>query len=175
MKRYLYALFGVFLLSSLVVASQEAKPEKNQQSLTIQVQLNYSGSGAVDETHKIYVVLWDSPDFVEGNARPIMLKPATSKSGTVTFSGVQKVPAYVSAVYDPKGGWDGESGPPPSGSSLGLYSKTPGKPEPIDVAPGKTSKVQLSFDDTVKMPQGKVSALSSAAVLVFRGSFGFTC
>ena len=67
----------------------------------------------------------------------------------------KKVPAYVSAAYDPKGEWDGQSGPPPEGSSLGLYSKTPGQPEPIEIQPGKTATIELSFDDRVKMQSGK--------------------
>jgi hypothetical protein len=40
---------------------------------------------------------------------------------------------------------------------LGLYSKTPGKPEPIDAKPGKTVEIDLTFDDSVKMQAGKPS------------------
>ncbi len=119
--------------------------------------VNYSGSGTVDDKHKIYVVLWDSMAFVDGASRPVELEPLSSKNGTVTFSDVKKVPAYVSAAFDPNGQWDGKSGPPPEGSSLGLYSKTPGKPAPVDIAPGKTATIELSFDDSVKMHSGKAS------------------
>ena len=73
-----------------------------------------------------------------------------SKKGTVTFSNVQKVPAYVSAAYDPTGAWDAQS-PPPSGSSLGMYTKNPPDPEPIDVALGKTVKVSVTFDDSARV------------------------
>ena len=77
-----------------------------------------------------------------------------SKSGTVTFEDVKKAPAYVSAVYDPTGQWDAQSAPP-EGSSLGLYSKSPGTPEPIELQPGKTTTIDLTFDDSVKMKSGK--------------------
>ncbi len=140
MKR-LYIACGLFVLAALVAAGQQGR--------TLQVQLHYTGSGTVDETHKIVVALWYEP---EPGGPPVAVQSTTSKDGTVTFSDIQKVPAYVSAAYDPTGKWDGESGPPPSGSSLGMYSKAPPKPEPIDISPGKTAKVTISFDDTAKMP-----------------------
>ncbi|MDQ2773470.1 MAG: hypothetical protein M3Y57_00860 [Acidobacteriota bacterium] len=143
-------LFGLSLAGPQRAVSQDASAPS-----VLKVNLNYTGSGTVDGTHRIYVVLWDSPDFVSGQGMPVELQPSSDKRGTVTFSNVTKVPAYVSAAYDPKGAWDGQSGPPPDGSSLGLYSKTPGKPEPIEIKPGKTAAIELSFDDSVKMQSGK--------------------
>jgi hypothetical protein len=58
---------------------------------------------------------------------------------------------YVTAVFDPTGQYDGMS-PPPSGSSLGLYGKTAGTPEPVRIEPGETAEIELAFDDTAKMP-----------------------
>jgi hypothetical protein len=143
------------VLGLLVTSGVRAVPQDTASKL--QVRLNYTGSGTVDEKHKIYVVLWDSPDFVKGQVMPVELKPASSKDGTVTFPDVKKVPAYVSAAFDPKGEWDGQSGPPPEGTSLGLYSRTPGKPEPVDIKAGKTAAIELSFDDSVKMQAGQPS------------------
>jgi len=131
---------GALLLSALMISAQ--------QGLTLQVQLHYTGSGTVDEAHKIFVALWDSADT--DGAPPVDVKAATSKNGTVTFTDVKKVPAYVSAAYDPTGHWDAQS-PPPSGSSLGMYSKAPPKPDPIDITPGKVAKVTISFDDSNKV------------------------
>src|SRR6266699_741597 len=110
----LSVLSGALLFSAAIAPAQ--------QDLTLQVQLQYKGSGTVDATHKIFVALWDSADF--GSAPPADVKSATSKNGVVTFSNVKKVPAYVSAAYDPSGRWDA-SGPPPTGASLGMYTKTP--------------------------------------------------
>lgn len=140
---------GVLLTVPRGGAFQAATPAS-----TLEVHLNYKGAGTVDDKHKLYAVLWDSPDFVSGQAMPVELQSSADKHGALTFSNVKASPAYVSAVYDSKGEWDGQSGPPPEGSPLGLYSKTPGKPEPIDVKPGKTVSVELSFDDTVKMQAG---------------------
>ncbi|HEV2688154.1 MAG TPA: hypothetical protein VGV35_06360, partial [Bryobacteraceae bacterium] len=119
MKR-LYVLFVAVLGSALIASAQQGS--------TLQVQLHYTGSGTVDATHKIFVALWDSPE--DHAAPPIEVKSSTSKNGVVTFSDVKKVPVYVSAAYDPSGQWDASS-PPPTGSSLGVYSKTPPKPDPI--------------------------------------------
>jgi len=157
MKTRFVPVSGFVLLGLLFALPRKAAAQDTGKGSTLQVHLNYSGSGTVDEKHKIYVVLWDSPAFVDGEVRPIELEPSSSKNGTVTFSDVKKVPAYVSAAFDPNGQWDGKSGPPPEGSALGLYSKTPGKPEPIDIVRGKTATVDLSFDDSVKMRSGKPS------------------
>ena len=126
--------------------------QENKAGPVIQVQVNYTGTGTVDEKHKIFVALWDSPDFTQGGVMPVSLQSTDSKNGTLTFSNVQSNPAYLSAVYDPTGGWDGASGPPTSGASLGLCSKTPGQPEAVKAAPGETVKVTLAFDDKAKMP-----------------------
>lgn len=144
---------GLFLLGLLAVGMQQAKSQESKGGGALQVHVNYTGSGTVDATHKLYVVLWDSPDFVSGGqVMPVEIKPVTSKDATAIFASVAKSPAYVSAVFDPTGGWDGQSGPPPTGASLGLYSKTPGKPEPVDAGEGKKAAITLSFDDSMKMP-----------------------
>jgi hypothetical protein len=142
MKR-LYVMCGALFLGAVIAVAQ---------SLTLQVQVNYTGSGTVDDTHKIFVALWDSPGFIDGSSGPpVAIKSVTSKSGVVTFTDVQKVPAYVSTAYDPAGNWDGQSGPPPTGASLGMYTKAPPKPEPITIPPGKSAKVALTFDDSKKV------------------------
>ena len=64
---------------------------------------------------------------------------------------MQAAPAYVSTAYDPTGKWDAQSSPP-SGSSLEMYGSKPPTPEPINVEPGKTAKVELTFDDSNKVP-----------------------
>jgi hypothetical protein len=144
-------VFGLLLSSPRTAACQDSNGGSK-----LQVHLNYSGTGAVDEKHKIYVVLWDSPDFVKSEMIPFAMQAASSKDGLVTFDDVKKTPVYVSAAYDPSGQWDAQS-PPPDGSSLGLYSKTPGQPEAVDLKPGKTTKIELAFDDRVKMKGGKAT------------------
>ena len=149
MKASVFAAYAV-VLGLLVSAPRIVVCQGSNAGSKLQVKLNYSGTGTVDEKHKIYVVLWDSPDFVKSELIPFAIQPASSKDGVVTFEDVKKMPVYVSAAYDPNGQWNAQS-PPPDGSSLGLYSKTPGQPEPVDLKPGKTTTIELAFDDSVKM------------------------
>ncbi|MFZ0592528.1 MAG: hypothetical protein WAM39_18875 [Bryobacteraceae bacterium] len=153
MTKILPLVPALFLLACLVGVAQESKPEgKTTTNRMLKVKLNYTGSGTVDARHKIYAFLFDSPGFIHGSGDiPIAAEAAQNKDGTVTFDAVPTSPVYLSAVYDPAGNYDGQSGPPPSGSSLGLYSKTSGTPEPIRIEPGKTLQVDLAFDDRVKM------------------------
>ena len=120
------------------------------------VHVNYSGQGAVDASHKLYVVLWDSPDFVKDNSgtmMPFAVKGVISKSTTVRFDGVQKNPVSLSLAYDPTGKWDARS-EPPVGASLGLYAKgEPGTPSPIQLESGKTTTVHVTLDDSYKKPK----------------------
>jgi hypothetical protein len=135
----------VFSALASVLAAQNA-------GSTLVVEVSYTGSGTVDASHKIIVALWDTAEFVKDgtSVAPIATKRIASKSGAATFQSVQKSPSYISMGYDPSGQWDGESGPPPSGTSLGLYSKQPGTPAPIELKPGKTTKIAGTFDDSFK-------------------------
>jgi hypothetical protein len=143
-----YLTLSALLLASTAALAQDKAPATR----TLNVKLHYTGSGAVDDKHHIIVFLFDSPDFIKGGSMPISGKDTTSKDGTVTFTDLGTSPVYASAVYDPNGEYDGQSGPPPSGSSLGLYSKDPGQPAAVNIEPGKTADIELSFDDTAKMP-----------------------
>ena len=140
MTRHVCVVLGILVAAAIAVA---------QAGRTIQVDINYTGSGTVDSRHKIYVALWDSTDFNGG--APVDVQSLDSKSGTVTFQNVKTVPAYVSTAYDPSGKWDAQS-PPPSGSSLGMYSSKPPTPDPIRVEPGKTARIKLTFNDAHKEP-----------------------
>lgn len=126
--------------------------EAKASGATLKVNVNYTGSGTVDPDHRIFVVLWDSPDFVkEGNhsMRPFAVEPVTSKSATATFHDVQRNPVYVSVAHNPAGKWDAKR-EPPAGVSLGLYAKEPGTPSAITLKPGKSTTVTVTFDDSVK-------------------------
>ena len=150
--KLLFTVPVLVLLGLLAVASPRADSQETKAGSSLEVRLNYTGPGTVDAKHQIFVVLWDSPDFISGGAMPIEILPVSMKDGKVTFTGVKANPAYFSAAYDPTGQWDGKSGPPPSGSALGLYSKEAGKPEPVKPDAAKTVSVELVFDDSIKMP-----------------------
>lgn len=153
MKRLFCVGLGALAVVLLAAASEQEKTEdKAKTSRTLKVKLNYTGTGKVDDKHQIFVFLFDSPDFMQGTVMPFAMKPASAKDETVTLAEIAVSPVYVTTVYDPNGAYDGQSGPPPSGSSMGMYSKTPGTPEPVTMEPGKTAAIELPFDDSAKMP-----------------------
>lgn len=150
-RKLLFA--GLLAVACLAVGATQAKSgEKAADTRTLTVKVNYTGAGAVDDKHKVFLFVFDSPDFVQGGVMPIASKTASSKMEAVTLTELTASPVYLVASYTPDGSYDGESGPPPSGSSLGMYSKTPGTPEPVKIEPGKTAEIELAFDDSSKMP-----------------------
>jgi len=152
MRKFCCLTAGMLVLALLPLAAQQPKPEEKPAPRTLKIKLKYTGAGTVDAKHAIIVFLFDSPDFQTGGVMPFATQSAQAKDATLTFPDLASSPVYAVAVFDPTGGYDGQSGPPPSGSSLGMYSKTPGTPEPIKIDPGKTAEIELAFDDTAKMP-----------------------
>lgn len=152
MRKLAYLACAGLILGLTVYGSQQGKSGEKQAGRTLKVKLAYNGTGTVDEKHKIFIFLFDSADFIQGGVMPIGSQAASAKDAVVTFADLTTSPVYVTASYDPKGEYDGVSGPPPSGSSMGMYSKTPGTPEPVKIEPGKTVQIELAFDDAFKMP-----------------------
>lgn len=141
------------LFALAIAAPQHAAPQQEAAKAgTVRVQIHYTGKGTVDETHRIYIALWDSPHFVDPDSHivPIAAQSITSKDGTVTFSDVTKNPVYASCLYDPTGKWDAQS-PPPDNASVGLYANAAMQPSPIQIVPGKTADAQITFDDSIKL------------------------
>jgi hypothetical protein len=154
-RQTITAVASVFLFLPLLNGQTPAATGDS----TVQVHLDYTGSGTVDRNHVIIVALWDSPDFVKPGADmkpPFAEKTLSSKSGSVKFEHVKQNPVYVSCAYDPTGNWKGDS-EPPDGTSLGLYSTQPGVPAAVNLEPGKTAKISLKLDDSFKKipPQSK--------------------
>ncbi len=144
-------LCGWIVSSLFAASSQHALSQGTKPGGTIEVRVNYTGSGTVNQTHPIYVSLWNSAAFVQEGSKetPIQTKPVHSKNGTAVFNNVAGNHAYVSAVYDPSGMWKAMS-PPPAGSSLGLYADSDGKPERVTLTSEKKASIELKLDDSFK-------------------------
>ena len=133
-------------------AARAQAPAPAKAGRTLKVKLNYGGAGVVDEKHKIFLFVFDAPDFIQReDAMPIGTGFASAKDGTITVSDLATSPVYLVAVYDPAGNYDGMS-KPPAGCSLAIYAKSGSEPAPIAIEPGKTVQVDLPFDDSFKMP-----------------------
>jgi hypothetical protein len=152
MKNRRLLILGVLAAVCSLTFAGAAQAQEKTAGRTLTIKLKYTGSGTVDDKHLIQLFLWDSADFTTGGAMPFVMKNSASKNGTVTVSDLDKSPVFVSVAYDPQGGYNEVTGPPPSGSSLGMYAKTPGTPEPVKIQPGETAEIELEFDDSFKMP-----------------------
>ena len=145
MNRRKFCVCAAMLIAALTAHAQTG-------NFKLDVQTKYTGSGTVDESHKVYVALWDTPDFMKGDSgsMPLSIKGVTSKSDVAQFSDISKSPVYISLMYDSSGKWDAAS-PPPAGASLGIYAKEPGTPARIDLESGKTTKISAELNDSFKM------------------------
>src|ERR1043166_2170478 len=101
MSKLLRVTLGVFVLFAAPAAAQPSAVKRK-----IQVNVTYPGWGTGSGSHKIYVALWSSSDMSGGP--PAAVLSLDSKRGAVTFSEVQKVPAYVSCAFDPTGQGDAQ-------------------------------------------------------------------
>jgi len=147
MRRFL----GVLGLICAISYAAGARDKQVGGARTLKLKMNYTGSGTVDEKHKIIVFLFDSPDFAQSSGvMPIGSDSTAAKDGTMKFPDVGASPVYAVAVFDPTGDYDGQSGPPPSGCTVAMYGGQ--TPEPIKIEPGKAVEVELAFDDSIKMP-----------------------
>jgi hypothetical protein len=142
MNRRIFLFSGLLFGPTLLAQNDTAK---------LEVELSYTGAGTVDDSHKIYVLVWDTPDFAKGEVPPITMQTVAKKSATAHIENLQKGTVYVTMVFDSTGTWDAAS-PPPSGSPVGMYSTEPGKPAPVTLDSGKAMKISATFDDSFKMP-----------------------
>jgi hypothetical protein len=166
MKSKIALLWALVVVCVLALGSVGAKAAASRKTLS--VKLNYSGTEKVDQSHKIYVLLFDAnpytatslvdstsdavPPAPEADVCHILRRESASgKNQTLTFEGLTTSSVYAMAFVDKTGNYD-PHGEPPSGSPVGAYGKATGNAEPIALEEGKTTKIVLAFDDSLKIP-----------------------
>lgn len=132
--------------------SEQAQPNVQNQEGTLKLMVKYTGSeGSVDQNHKLLVFVFDSPNIGTGETMPIKFDALTENGATLSMP-FTVTPVYVAVVYDKTGGYD-FSGPPASGSPATLYMTPESQgPAPIAIEPGKTTEINLQFDDSIRVP-----------------------
>lgn len=147
MKRFALclAMIATALATGAAVA-MAAGPAASQDS-SVRVTVTYNGKGAVDETHRVWLWLFDTPDIGPG-AMPIAELSIGKNGDTATFASVASAKVWIAAAYDVHGTMSG-SAPPPSGTPVGVYASSTGAPEAIK--PGDKPAI-LTFDDSFRMP-----------------------
>ena len=155
------ALVTAFAATTLAQAGggQAAKPPAKQppapaaatgqQGLSVTVK--YTGKGVVDASHDLLIALFSTPEANSGS-RPLAMMPVNTNGGVATFTNVSTSPVYVLAVYDDKGTWDHQAGPPPTGTPIGWYM-APKTTVPAPVKPGAKVTIALTFDGSRKFGQ----------------------
>ena len=113
----------------------------------VAVTVNYTGKGVVDAKRNILLFLFSDPN-VGPNSQPLGPPQVVQKNGqTVTFNGITTKPVYIFAIYNEQGTYDGQSGPPPAGTPVGMFGTAKG---PTAVTPGMKTPVKLTFDGARK-------------------------
>ncbi len=118
----------------------------------LRVKVTYTGPGAIDAQHRIYISVFDTSYIGHEGVVPLATLSLTENGQSARFDGLKKSPVYVAAFYDKAGGYDPASDSPPSGSPAGLYGKQPGLADPIAIEEGKMAEIEMTFDETLTMP-----------------------
>jgi hypothetical protein len=132
-----------------ILTSGSARAGQAAASGKLNVVLNYTGSGAVDQNHRIWIWLFDTPN-ISTDSEPIATGVVSSNGAAYKFVGLPKA-VYIAAAYDEKGGYDGTSGPPPSGTPYTIYGGGSGAAAAVPTG-GDDASVTVSFDDTLRIP-----------------------
>lgn len=143
MKRF---TLSVAIATVLAISALAAAPVQSQDS-AVRVSVKYTAKGPVDETHRLWVWLFDTPNIGPG-AMPIAELSIGKNGDTATFESVAAAKVWIAAAYDEHGTMSG-SAPPPSGTPIGIYASSTGAPE--GVKPGD-KPANLTFDDSFRMP-----------------------
>lgn len=115
---------------------------------TVKVTLNYKGKGTVDDSHRVWVWLFATPDIGPGSM-PIAELSVDKNGAIATFDGISEERVWIAAAYDENGTMTGNA-PPPSGTPVGLYVGSDGVPR--SVVTGDSTVAVLTFDDSFRMP-----------------------
>jgi len=146
-KRFALSLAIAAALATGAVADPIAAGPADSQDSSVRVTLKYTGKGPVDETHLLWLWLFDTPDIGPGSM-PIAALSVGKNGETATFESVSAGKVWIAAAYDVHGTMSG-SAPPPSGTPVGVYASSTGAPE--GVKPGDKPAI-LTFDDSQRMP-----------------------
>jgi hypothetical protein len=138
---------AVLVFSTAGAGAEQAKPAADAGSVNVTVK--YTGAGTVDDNRRIWVWLFDNPNIGQDSI-PIGEQSIAKNGGTASFT-TTSAQVYIAIAYDEKGGFMGQA-PPPTGSPIAMYGMTGPDTPPQPVAPGAKGKVNMTFDDSQRMP-----------------------
>ena len=155
-RQSVISVLGIALmLLAFSISAQDKAPENKPQAKALKVTISYKGPGEVDQSHGIYLFLFDSPEFVQspGSVMPIAFQSTHANEQSVTFAGLAASTVYLVAAFDDKGTYDISAGAPPTGTPVALYRPGDSQaPTPINLEEGKEVEIKFEFDDSNRMP-----------------------
>ena len=140
---------AILLAAGFVWSSSLSARAASTAAGEVKVTVKYTGKGEVDDSHRLWVWLFDTPNIAAGSI-PIAETSIDTNGGVAAFDSVGAPQVWIAVAYDVRGGFAGMA-PPPSGSPASTYGTAPGG-APAPVTPGEKGAVTLAFDDTFKMP-----------------------
>ena len=135
--RSAWSVVTLFVTTTAFAQTPAPAAAATDRSITV----TYKGKGPVDATHDLIVFAFDHPT-VTADSRPLAHQYVQKNGGTATFSGLTD-PVYFFVVYDEKGNYDGQSGPPPAGTPISFYAGPKGDALPVKAG----AKVKMTFTD----------------------------
>ena len=141
-RRTVTAALGLAILATIPLAASARLSAGN-----LKVTVQYTGKGTVDDTHRLWIWLFDTPDMSAGPI-PIAEMSLDANGTSTTFANVGQERVWVAIAFDEHGGFAG-SAPPPSGSPVTMYAE---KGAPAAVTPGPDAAISVTFDDARRMP-----------------------
>jgi hypothetical protein len=143
---------GIVVLAVALSANLLARQDKPAGSGKLATSAEYTGKGTVDQDHHLWIWVFDNPDSSSwANTTPLAVGTVTENGASYNFAGLPKE-VYLAAAYDENGGYDGTTGPPPTGTPIVIYGMASGgAPAPVTTG-GEDAAVKISFDDSFRMP-----------------------
>ena len=126
-----------------------AEQNKPAAAANVTVTVKYTGKGAVDETHRLWVWLFTTAEIGPGSI-PIAEQSVGKNGQSITFTSVAGSPVYVAVAYDEKGGFSGNA-PPPLGSPVTLYGAKEPQDKPAPVTPAAKTAIAVTLTDAQRM------------------------
>lgn len=142
------AAFGAALLAASGTAPLGAVTTHTGQAGSVTVTVRYTGQGTVDDGHRLWIWLFDTPD-IGPDSMPIHEAFVSANGGSTTIEGVGPDRVWIAVAFDQRGGSTGNA-PPASGSPVGIHAGTDGRPTPV--VTGDKATALVTFDDSVRMP-----------------------
>jgi hypothetical protein len=152
MRRTVAARTLIIVVALTLSATLLARQNQPAQTGKLAISVEYTGKGAVDEAHRLWIWVFDNPDSSTWpDSTPLAVAMLTENGATHKFSGLSKQ-VYFGTAYDEAGGYDGTAGPPPAGTPISVYGMADrGMAQAVGTG-GDDAAVKATFDDSFRMP-----------------------